>query len=818
MKNITAKILTLLSALVLFSCSVYDSSEIEGSITDLENRIAALEEKADGLTSQLKSVSDFVNANFISRVGTDEKGNYVITYKTAEGETKTVTLAKASDVNKTPIVSAGEFEGKMYWRQTSDNGASYEWIVDKEGNKMPVETSVPVMGVDKDGYWMVNGVRTDVLAKDVSDSLFSSVEADSETGLVKFTLADGSVFSVTYLEALSISFSTPRFVAIEDYATPVTIGYTVEGTMAEDAVVDFLTAYNVDVKVNENMKTLTVSMKDGQTEGNTVIMATAGEEVVYKPLFFSYGAPVMDFESYIKENELITPMGDPVIKLNGQMTTFTINVSHNIDIQAVPGDECSSWLKPVRSKALETSQFDFVAEYFESKSNTPRTGSIILTNSLYEISTVIAVSQSPIVIGGGGSDDPSADKGISDVNAFLEFVKSVNAGASTSRWENAAGEVNLLADINLAGVEWTPIGSAEGAGAGIPSFDFVTPFSGKFNGNGHSIVGINWTCDMTKNNVFGLFGAAKDAEIKNFVLGGEGDVITIIGTPDVTPVIAAVVGYAEGTTISGVTNNVSIVFETGDCPQAMPMSLAGIVGGGKDVIVGSKVKAEGVRNNGDILVKPKVSNAQAGGTGLQTAGIMAYVLTGKDSQFINCTNTGHITGPNGRGGGILASIQGTESAGNKVTVSNCTNSGLIEDNYMDHAGYTNAKRMGGLVGGTEAANVTIESCKNLGNVFSHTGCRCGGFVGHFKGGIITGCSNSGIILSHITAKSADGSGGDGPGWAAGYCNLTIVGCTCGGKVGEWATCKDNPESAPDADNTNAYGYRNSSYFKADQNL
>lgn len=815
MKNITAKILTLLSALVLFSCSVYDSSEIEGGIADLENRIDALEQKADGLTSQLKSVSDFVNANFISRVGTDEKGNYVITYKIGE-ETRTVTLAKASDVNKAPIVAAGEFEGKMYWRQTSDNGATYSWILDKDGNKMPVETSVPEMGVDRNGYWTVNGVSTSVLAKDVSDSLFLSVEADSETGLVKFTLADGSTFSVTYLEALSISFTTPRFVAIEDYATPVTIGYTVEGTMADDAVVDFLTAYNVEVKVNENMKTLTVAMEAGKTEGNTVIMVVAGEEIIYKPLFFSYGAPVMDFESYIKENELITPMGEPVIKLNGQMTTFSINVSHNIDVQAIPGEECASWLKPLKSKALQTSQFDFVAEYFESGSNAPRTGSIILTNPLYEVSTTIAVSQSPVVIG-GGSDDPSTEKGISDVAAFLEFVKSVNAGASTSRWENTAGEVNLLADINLAGVEWTPAGSAEGAGAGIPSYEFVTPFSGKFNGNGHSITGINWTCDMTKNNVYGLFGAAKDAEIRNFVLGAEGDVITITGTPDITPAIAAVVGYAEGTTISGVTNNVSIVFENGDCPQAMPMSLAGIVGVGRDVIVGSKVKADGVRNNGDILVKPKVANAQAGGTGLQTAGIMAYVLSGKDSQFINCTNTGHITGPNGRAGGILASIQGTESAGNKVTVSNCTNSGLIEDNYLDHEGYTNAKRMGGLVGGTEAANVTIESCKNLGNVFSHTGCRCGGFVGHFKGGLITGCSNSGIILSKITPKAADGSGGDGPGWAAGYCNLTIVGCTCGGKVGEWATYKDKPESAPDADKTNAYGYRNSQYFKADQN-
>ena len=86
-----------LAAATLFSCS-YDSSEIENGITDLENRVAALEQKADYLESQLKAVSEFVSGNFISRVGTDEKGNFVITYQDRNGEKKTVTLAKASSV------------------------------------------------------------------------------------------------------------------------------------------------------------------------------------------------------------------------------------------------------------------------------------------------------------------------------------------------------------------------------------------------------------------------------------------------------------------------------------------------------------------------------------------------------------------------------------------------------------------------------------------------------------------------------------------------------------------------------------------------
>ena len=805
-----------LTAAALFSCS-YDSSEIESGITDLENRVTALEQKADNLGSQLKAVSDFVSGNFISRLGTDEKGNYVITYQDKNGEKKTVTLAKASDIDKSPMIGTAESDGVLCWRLTKDNGATWEWILGKDGQKMPVSGPEPSIGIDKDGYWTVNGENTGVLAKDMTGSIFKSIVADSESGLVVFTLTDGSVFSVRYNEALAISFTTPSFLAVESYGAPVTVGYKLSGTMAKEAVVDYLTAYNVDVKVNESLKTISVTLDEGAEEGNVVITACSGDEIVYKPLFFSYGKTVIEFENYVKDNELITPMGEPVINLNGEMTPFTVRISHNIDVEASVAKENASWLKAVVTKALRTSEFNFVAEYFESKTNTPREGRIILKNSLYDVSTSILVKQNPVVKGGGGgSDDPSEDKGIADVSAFMEFIRSVNAGASTTRWENADGEVCLLADIDLTGIEWTPIGNASGEGSGTPAYSFVNAFRGRFNGKGHSVTGINWTCDMSKNNVYGLFGAADGATIRNLVVGAAGDAITLTGTPEVTPSVAGVVGYAEGVTISNVTNNVSIILE-GECPQAMPTSLAGIIGSGSDVTVGGKTKDEAVKNNGDILVKSKVANAQAGGTGLQVAGIMAYVKNGKESSFINCTNNGHLTGPNGRSGGIISSITGSEKAGNKVTISKCVNAGLIEDNYLDHEGYTNAKRMGGIIGGSEAADVTVESCVNSGNIFSHTGCRSGGFVGHFKGGIITGCSNTGIILSHITPQAEDHTGGDGPGWAAGYCNIKITGCTRGGKVGEWADFKSNPESAPDATVYNAYGYQNSKYFSASDN-
>ena len=72
---------------------------------------------------------------------------------------------------------------------------------------MPVGGEKPEVSIDSEGFWTVNGVRvTDVsgaviLASDVSNNLFSSVNYDETNGLVIFTLADGSSFSVKMNEA-----------------------------------------------------------------------------------------------------------------------------------------------------------------------------------------------------------------------------------------------------------------------------------------------------------------------------------------------------------------------------------------------------------------------------------------------------------------------------------------------------------------------------------------------------------------------------------------------------------------------------------------
>ena len=153
-------------------------------------------------------------------------------------------------------------------------------------------------------------------------------------------------------------------------------------------------------------------------------------------------------------------------------------------------------------------------------------------------------------------------------------------------------------------------------------------------------------------------------------------------------------------------------------------------------------------------------------------------------------------------------------------ISNCENRGLVQDDAVgQYEGKPieltyNVKRMGGLVGGITSAAAVLEYSTNYGNVFSHLGCRTGGFVGHNNGQIV-GCVNQGAILSDLYVE---GSGArHGAGWACGFSSassgdyVNIKGCAKGGYVGDYSVYKDNPTGAPPASDDNAICHTNDRY-------
>ena len=806
----------------LGSCS-YDDSLLREEIGKIEEELSGYERQVMELESQMSSLTAIVNSSFISYLGTDEAGNYVISYMEEGGEVKTLTLALDSDVVTSPIIGTREYEdGKLYWCQTPDNGTTWDWILDSEGKKMPVGGIEPEVSIDSGGYWTVNGARVPgadgnpVLADDVSNILFSGVEYDEESGLVVFSLADGTSFSVRMYESLGITFDASPVVAVPDPSVPVRLSYSVTGTDAAEAVVDWFTAWNVTVEIDKYARAVTVTLDEGAEEGNTLIMVSYGKNVVFKPLFFTAGTaeiqqPVWD-DKYGTGQEIM---------LEGELTEFDIEVSHNIDYTMTISEDCSDWLReaPAVKADMVTTTHSFIADYYENDSGADRTGTIIFYNRPYDVSVELTVRQSPVIP--EGPDVPGISTG-ADLNAF---VKAVNSGASTSRWQNEAGEVVLLNDIDVSEItEWTPAGS--GTATGTPAYSLSNPFTGVFNGQGYAIKGINWTYNVSEaeSHLFGFFGALQGATVKNLVLGQDGDQITVVGSTSSVVAVGALAGYAESSTITGVTNNVDVILADkdaavpGDNPASTLMMLGGIAGAVKaPMSIGSK--DEPVLNYGSVRTGA-ISNTGNGGTGMNVGGIVAFTVGVADLELkIDwCSNYGEVSAPTGRGGGLVGTIGGATSETAVTIVGNSTNYGLIQDDVVGQYGGSKdqygLKRMGGLVGGTVTNNkgIRIEYCTNNGNVFSQLGCRAGGFVGHNQASII-GCVNKGIILGNTTVDDK-GEPQHGPGWACGFngAKELITSCARGGRVGDWDTYKDNPSAAPEATNDNAVCYKNADRF------
>jgi hypothetical protein len=345
MKKLSYIMAVLAGFFLLGSCS-YDDTLVREEIGKVEAELSEYEQKMADLESQLSSLTALINSSFISYLGTDEAGNYVVSYMDKGGDVKTVVVAVDADVVTAPLIGAAEFEGVLYWTSTADNGKTWDWILDAEGKKMPVGGVEPEVKIDAEGFWTVNGERVldakgnPILANDVTNTIIKGIKYNEKTGFVEFTLVGDSVFSVQMYEALNIEFDAPAMIAVPDPAAVTKVAYTVTGSQAADAVVDYFTAYNVTVEVDKYAKTINVTLAEGAQEGNTVIMVSAGENVVLKPLFFTAGAA--EIQKPVWDNKY---GAGTEIQLPGDLTEFEIEVSHNISYEMSISEDCADWLK-----------------------------------------------------------------------------------------------------------------------------------------------------------------------------------------------------------------------------------------------------------------------------------------------------------------------------------------------------------------------------------------------------------------------------------------------------------------------------------------
>ena len=377
---------------------------------------------------------------------------------------------------------------------------------------------------------------------------------------------------------------------------------------------------------------------------------------------------------------------------------------------------------------------------------------------------------------------------LTDLNIFIikdeatlkEFRTLVNAGKT-----NSSTKAYQVADIQLNVGKYTKDATgvctfSSGAEKWTPIADYNTNkslvFSGTYYGGNHTISGlyINNTSTSTGINQ-GLFGVTSgtiqdlgiiDSNVTAYVRVGSiigqmtgGTVKNCYNTSPITGV-GAVGGIVGGTTSGTITNcyNKGTVYGTainnGDVGGIVGNSQATITncynnatitGSGSDTggIAGTCNKAItncynvgniGGTNVGGIVgpARGTISNCYNYG-GITGGSGVGGIAAGCTSAITKCYNKGNVTSR----GDVLGGIVGTSS-----NISNCINEGTITS--------TRGGIVGGIIGQTRTAGITITACYNKGNVTGYDGN--GGIAGEINTNTVTMqyCYNLGKITGRST--------------------------------------------------------------------
>lgn len=372
--------------------------------------------------------------------------------------------------------------------------------------------------------------------------------------------------------------------------------------------------------------------------------------------------------------------------------------------------------------------------------------------------------------------------GIPDVAELKAFAAAVNNGLSIGRWLNDAGEVELLADLDLEGEEWTPIGNAS-----VTTANAITgnAFTGVFNGGNHTVDNFKVTIPATDGgSVAGLFGAVQGATIKDLTIGSK----VVLKTSSKTfATLGGVVGYAAESTLKNLDSYATLVNDGG--ADNVRLVIGGTVGT-MYASASAPCTAENLQGHASFDVTNTV-NTKNGGTGISVGGVIGF--TDGESleqavQVTDCANHSSFSVQATRTGGVIGSmndftkaeglvnngnisctdtkasnsrVAGIVSAmGNSTLLSNSTNQGDVVFAVADDKTHGYAA---GIVGQTNDGNsvTVIDGCASYGSVLSDIWYGTDKYIG--------------IICANFNSKT-----------------ITVKNCVLGGKIGPYTPTAESP--------------------------
>lgn len=261
----------------------YDDSDIWQEIETIKTDIARLNGELSSLRTLVEAQQQ---GKTIVSVEESTEG-YTITFS----DQSTVVIRHGEKGADAPEVGIDLFEGAYYWTL----GGKEQWITDAAGEKIPVAGrpgqpgepgeagKAPVLAVDAEGYWTVDGERIkDAAGAEVKaagtagDSFFGGVDT-TDPDFVIFTLADEAGTQLRIPRAVELKIEIE---GIGEQGIALAAGATQQYAVTTTGVEDFTLSKPDGWKVALADGKLTVTAPDAanpyaEREGEIAIVATA---------------------------------------------------------------------------------------------------------------------------------------------------------------------------------------------------------------------------------------------------------------------------------------------------------------------------------------------------------------------------------------------------------------------------------------------------------------------------------------------------------------------------------------------------------------
>lgn len=345
-------------------------------------------------------------------------------------------------------------------------------------------------------------------------------------------------------------------------------------------------------------------------------------------------------------------------------------------------------------------------------------------------------------------------KGYEEINGIYHIYNADGLKVWALNADVLNKNVILEKDIDLTGVEWTPVGS-----------DMNTGYAGEFNGNGKFIY--NLTINSTESNV-GFFGG--------LAAGGT--------VHDVKFANAQVTATSEGA-YAGVIAGASMG-KIESC-NVRSSTISGIYAGA--IVGNNSVQVNGC-NALDVTVHANQENGQAGGIAGVSHGKIEYcTVSGQSFITANASNSraGGIAGYTSEEGSVSTSGRLLKCAVDGATISGTWAGGIAGDNSfgivaqcianrvtVTHNLSEKSTRLGGVVGyntrGDVVASYAAYSTIGRQNLTSEA---MGGIVGYNYNGA---ASVYGCYATHVSLMGTTQGNESGVGSIAGYTSGHIISC------------------------------------------